>query len=366
MTEIIYTVKAARLAYARYNRRPIPLRFAKGFSRLESRHPENTVLTRHTIPAWPGQHRCRHVAVRCFAATLVLLTTLLASARSSADPIKFAILHPDLNSAPGAVFQQLVSGIGSYPAANVVTQSFGEAPNVTALSKWVSTQNPASVILLGNQSLKFADQIVSTVPIVIGGVLKPPAGMTGVSLLGDPAQFFAQLKNLTPKIKTVSIIYSPDINDWWMTSAIEAAKKFKLTLKPLQAADVVTSARLYRDFLASAEPYRDALWIPLHDITPMKTVLPLILRESWSRNIVVFSNNPLLAKQGVLFAMYPDNEAMGLQIAQLASQARTATTGRVVYARQLHTALNRRTAAHLGIDVSETMLQQFDRIYPVQ
>jgi len=324
------------------------------------------VLTRRTTPAWPGQHRCRRLAVQCFAATLLLLTTLLAGARASADPVKFAILHPDLDSAPGAVFQQVLSGVGSYPAATVVTQSFGETPDAAALSKWVGLQNPASVILLGNQSLKFAGQIVSTTPIIIGGVLKPPAGMTGVSILGDPAKFFAQLKNLTPKVKTVSVIYSPDINDWWVTPAIEAAQKFQLTLKPLRASDVVTSARLYRDFLASAEPYRDALWIPLHDITPMKTVLPLILRESWSRNIVVFSNNPLLAKQGVLFAMYPDNEAMGLQIAQLASQARTATTGRVVYASQLHTALNRRTAAHLGIDVSETMLQQFDRIYPVQ
>jgi putative ABC transport system substrate-binding protein len=222
------------------------------------------------------------------------------------------------------------------------------------------------VILLGNQSLKLANQIVLTTPVVIGGVLKPPAGMTGVSILGEPAQFFAQLKKLSPNIRTVSVIYSPDINDWWVAPAIDAAKKLQLTLLPLQAADVVTSARLYRDFLAGADASRDALWIPLHDITPMKTVLPLILRESWSRNIVVFSNNPLLVKQGVLFAMYPDNEAMGLQIAQLASQARSATSARVVYASQLHTALNRRTAAHLGINVSEPMLQQFDRIYPVQ
>jgi putative ABC transport system substrate-binding protein len=291
---------------------------------------------------------------------------LLPVAGAGADSVKFAILHPDLDSAPGAVFQQVLTGIGRYPSAEVTTQSFGENPDVAALSKWAGTQNPASVILLGNQSLKIAGQGTWSAPVVVGGVLRPPAGMTGVSILGEPSQFFSQLKSLTPGIRTVSIIYSPDINDWWVTPAIDAAKKLQLSLKPLPAADVVTSARLYRDFLDSAKPGEDALWIPLHDITPMKTVLPLILRESWSRNIVVFSNNPLLVKQGVLFAMYPDNEAMGHQIAKLASRARAETPGRVVYASQLHTALNRRTAAHLGINISEPMLQQYDRIYPVQ
>jgi putative ABC transport system substrate-binding protein len=297
---------------------------------------------------------------------MALLVLMLATAAAGADPVKFAILHPDLDSAPGTVFQQVLTGIGRYPSAEMAMQGFGDNPNAAALSKWANTQNPASVILLGNQSLKIARQGSWSVPVVVGGVLRPPVGMTGVSILGEPSQFFSQLKSLAPGIKTVSIIYSPDINDWWVKPAIDAAKKLQLTLRPLAAADVVTSARLYRDFLDGAKPGEDALWIPLHDITPMKTVLPLILRESWSRNIVVFSNNPLLVKQGVLFAMYPDNEAMGHQIAKLASRARAETPGRVVYASQLHTALNRRTAAHLGINVSEPMLQQFDRIYPVQ
>jgi len=345
---------------------------AKGLSRLESCHSGNTVLTCritnawHLLPRWrTALERCRGVAFTWLWLT-ALLTAMLASAVVNADPVKFAILHPDLDSAPGAVFQQVLSGINRYPSASITSQGFGDTPDAAALSKWANAQNPTSVILLGNQSLKLASQIASTIPIVVGGVLKPPAGMSGVSILGEPALFFAQIKKLSPHIKTVSIIYSPDINEWWVTAAVAAAKKLQLTLQPLPAADVVTSARLYRDFLANADASRDALWIPLHDITPMKTVLPLILRESWSRNILVFSNNPLLVKQGVLFAMYPDNEAMGLQIAQLASHARTATAASVVYASQLHTALNRRTAAHLGINVSESMLQQFDRIYPVQ
>lgn len=297
---------------------------------------------------------------------MALLLSVLATATAGADPVKFAILHPDLDSAPGTVFQQVLTGIGRYPSAEVATKDFGENPDAAALSKWANAQNPASVILLGNQSLKIAGQASWSAPVVLGGVLRPPAGMTGVSILGEPSQFFSQLKSLAPDIKTVTIIYSPDINEWWVQPAIDAAKKLQVTLKPLAATDVVTSARLYRDFLDDAKPAEDALWIPLHDITPMKTVLPLILRESWSRNIVVFSNNPLLVKQGVLFAMYPDNEAMGHQIAKLASRARAETPGRIVYASQLHTALNRRTAAHLGINVSEPMLQQFDRIYPVQ
>lgn len=338
--------------------------YAKGFSRLESRHPGNTVLIRRIAPDQPCRYRWYHAVVRLAVTVATLLALTLTEA--IADPVKFAILHPDLDSAPGAVFQQVLSGISRHPSTHVVAQSYGDATDAAALSKWVSDQHPSSVILLGNQSLKLASQITSPAPMVLGGVLRPPANMSGVSILGDPAKFFAQLKSLTPKVKTVSIIYSPDINDWWIAPAIDLAKKFQLELRPLQAADVVTSARLYRDFLANAKPEHDALWIPLHDITPMKAVLPLILRESWSRNLVVFSNNPLLAKQGVLFAMYPDNEAMGTQIAQLASQTRTATAGRVVHASQLHTALNRRTAAHLGISVSEPMLQRFDRIYPVQ
>jgi putative ABC transport system substrate-binding protein len=313
---------------------------------------------------WPLP--CRLCRASARLAALAALLLCLAARAGSEDQVRFAVLHPDTDSAPGAVFRQMLNGINNYPSAEVLARAYGEEPNAAELSAWANAQNPTSMILLGNQSLKLASQITSKVPLVVGGVLKPPAGASGVSILGDPVQFFTRLRSLAPQVRSVSVIYSPDINEWWVSTAAAAAAGFELEFRRMPASDVVTSARLYRDFLASATPYRDALWIPLHDITPMKTVLPLILRESWSRNLVVFSNNPLLAKQGILFAMYPDNEAMGTQIAQIASEAASKGSVHVAHAARLHTALNRRTAAHLGITISEPMLQQFDRIYPVQ
>lgn len=303
---------------------------------------------------------------RLRAAALVLCLAVAGGSHAHADTTTLAILHPDLESASGAMFRQMLVGIARFKGATVVATNMGANPDPGALSRWSDQQRPTALILLGSQGGRIAVALDSATPKFIAGTVRPPAGLAGVSMLGEPAQFFAQLKQLTPTIRNVSIVNSPEINGWWIEPASADASKAGLKLRSLVADDVVTSARVYRDFLARANPQTDALWIPLTDIAPIKTVLPLILRESWSRNIVVFAHNPLLVKQGVLFALYPDNEDMGYQVAEMASSAKGRASPRVVHAKKLLTAINRRTAAHLGIDVSEQQLQHFDRIYPVQ
>jgi len=296
----------------------------------------------------------------------IVLGNLVLSINAHADTKTLAILHPNLETASGVMFRQMLVGIARYPGTEVVATGIDDNPDLDALQAWSKKQNPSALILLGSQGGRVADAITSTAPKFVAGTVRPPVGMAGVSMLGEPTQFFTQLKQLAPNIRTVSIVNSPEVNGWWITPAIAKAAKVGLTLKSLEAEDVVSSARIYRDFLAQADPQRDALWIPLTDIAPIKTVLPLILRESWSRNILVFAHNPLLVKQGVLFALFPDNEAMGHQVAELATKPQAATGGRVVHAQKLFTAINRRTAAHLGLNVSEQQLQRFDRLYPVQ
>ena len=98
---------------------------------------------------------------------------------------------------------------------------------------------------------------------------------------------------------------------------------------------------------------------------PLNQLLPVLLRESWDRNLILFSNNPIDVAKGALFALYPDYPAMGKQLAERAKKQATksAATGPEA-SEHLNAAVNTRTAAHLGIVLGERQLQAFERIFP--
>ena len=139
-----------------------------------------------------------------------------------------------------------------------------------------------------------------------------------------------------------------------------------LELQAIEAGDLKNAVRVYQEVLASADPKRDALWLP-QDSTTVEdsSVLPLILESAWNRNLAVFSSNVSHVKRGALFSLYPNNVALGRQLASSAMSLPSGNAALVVPMKDALLAVNTRTASHLGLQLSSRQ-QPFDLVFPAR
>ena len=96
-------------------------------------------------------------------------------------------------------------------------------------------------------------------------------------------------------------------------------------------------------------------------------MLPLVLHESWNRNLAVFSSSLGHVRRGVLFSLYPDNAGLGRHLADTAQEyLASGNYGEhgMILLREVLLAINLRTAMHLGLDTSRP--QGFDMVFPEQ
>jgi putative ABC transport system substrate-binding protein len=118
---------------------------------------------------------------------------------------------------------------------------------------------------------------------------------------------------------------------------------------------------------AGAESRRDAIWLP-QDATTVdeNTILPLVLRESWNRGVPVFSSSFLHVKKGALFALYPNNAELGRSLGSsaLAVLAGDSRKRGIVPLREVQTAVNLRTASHIGLSIGYQQQRSFDFVFP--
>jgi putative ABC transport system substrate-binding protein len=153
-----------------------------------------------------------------------------------------------------------------------------------------------------------------------------------------------------------------------MRRAKEAARAQGLELVAYEAQDLRGAVRMYEDVFAAADNRRDALWLLLDSTTVEdSSVLPLVLQESWSRKLAVFSSSFGYVRRGVLFSLYPDNAGLGRHLAE--SALAFLTSGEygehgMILLREVLMAINLRTANHIGLDVGRR--EDFDMVFPEQ
>ncbi len=294
-----------------------------------------------------------------------------AGAASAVSGAAIGVVYPDLGEPYRSVFATIVDGIQDKARMPIRSYPVGANAEQGALESQVRHDGVKVVIALGRQGLKAASTLGRTMPVVVGGVLAVPAmekpNMLSISLTPDPALLFAQLKSLVPGVRRVLVVYNPHDNDWLIKLAREAAKAQGLELAAYEAHDLATAARLYQAAFAASDARRDAVWLP-QDATTVdeSTILPLVLRESWNRNVPVFSSSFLHVKKGALFALYPNNLELGKTLASAAQDMLSGEAGRrrLLPLRDVQTAINLRTASHIGLNIGYQQQRNFDFIFP--
>lgn len=304
------------------------------------------------------------------AAANIGATLRLASAGGSIGPI--AVLYPDIGEPYRSVFSKIIEGIEEKAQTRISSFAVGSNFNPQSISSELKRQDVRVVIALGRNGLKAASALDRDIGVVAGGVLSVQENDvrsgTILSLAPDPALLFARMKALSPKTQRVHVVYEPRQNTWLLKLAKEAARLQGIELLAQEASDLKAAAAVYQGIFSSADPRRDALWLPQDSTTVEESVvLPLVLQESWAKGMPVFSSNVSHVKRGVLFALYPNNVELGRHLASSAlGLAGGSQAGKGVQPlREVLTAFNTRTASHLGLPRA-SMQQNFDLIFPEQ
>ncbi|WP_114970851.1 ABC transporter substrate-binding protein [Rhodoferax ferrireducens] len=286
------------------------------------------------------------------------------------DAGSIAVLYPDLDEPYRAIFAKIIEGIEAQVGGPVASYAVGGANSAQEIFAQLKRQDIKVVIALGRQGMKAASAWEREFGVIAGGVVLPSSGegrnFPIISLAPDPKMLFERLKHFMPNARRVIVVYDPTKNAWLIRLARDAARSLGLELNTIEVTDLKSAVRVYQEVLASADPKRDALWLP-QDSTSVEesSVLPLILESAWNRNLAVFSSNVNHVKRGALFSLYPNNMALGRQLASSALSLPAGNPVSVVPMKDALLAVNIRTASHLGLQLS-TRQQDFDLVYPLR
>ncbi len=297
-----------------------------------------------------------------------------ASATRAAAPAEgaagLAVLYPDIGEPFRSVFATILEGIrdqSRQPVPGFAVPGAGPPP---ALAEELRRREVRVVIALGRSGLKAAAALDRAIGVVAGCVIGAPEGPAQAyvvhSLAPDPALMFAQLRRMLPTARRVFMVHDPQQNGWLARLGLEAAKAAGMELAPIEADEPKRALRSYQEVFPVIDARRDALWLP-QDATTVEesTLLPLVLQEAWQRNFAVCSSNAAHVRRGALFALYPDNPALGRSLAQSAQEALAGrrTPRGMLPLRDVLVAANQRTAAHLGLEL-DLRAQRIDKLYP--
>lgn len=294
------------------------------------------------------------------------------SAAASEAHKAIAVIYPDIAEPYRSVFTKIIEGIEDAAGGKVSSHAVGANADAAELGAQLKRQQVKVVIALGRQGLKVASALERDLAVVVGGVLLLPdaehKSLSGISMTPDPALLFMRLRSLQPSVKRVHVVYDPQHNEWLIKLAREAARAQGLELVPHEARSLADAAKRYESVFAAADGRRESVWLPQDPTTvDESTILPLVLKESWNRNVPVFSSSYLHVKKGALFVLYPNNVELGRNLAMSALKSLAGESRKgIVPLREVYAAVNLRTANHIGLNISSQLQRSFDSVFPEQ
>lgn len=283
-----------------------------------------------------------------------------------------AVLYPDLGEPYRGIFAKIIEGVEAQVGARVASYAVGGSTTEQDILANLKRQDVKVVIALGRQGMKAASGLAREYGVVVGGVVSAPEdearNYSVISLAPDPGMLFERLKHFMPSARRVVVVYDPRQNAWLIRLARDAARKHGLELQALEAPDLKTAVHVYQEQLAVADPKRDALWLPQDTVTVEESsILPLVLEGAWNRSLAVFSSSVAHVKRGALFSLYPNNLALGRQLAASALNypAGGNPSASMAPLKEALLAVNVRTASHLGVPISSVQ-RGIDLVFPSQ
>jgi ABC-type uncharacterized transport system substrate-binding protein len=279
---------------------------------------------------------------------------------------RIAVLYPEVREPYLSVFNNIINSIESRNNGSVFPYALPNDFEPSQVETWLDSRQPEAVIALGTRGFHMAQRLNKKFPVLVGAVLLSPNGLPGISMAADPEAMFSNLKQLAPQTRRVFVVYAPTESVWLIDQAQEAAQRYRLQLIARPVEDLRQAVTVYRDLIENRLGSTDAVWLTRDDVSAnQRVILPLLLKAAWNKNFILFSNKPSHAKQGVLFSMFTDPVGLGRSLADMADKiSRGKVPPSLIPTKDLHTAVNLRTAAHLGLIFSSEQQDSFQMKFP--
>ena len=317
----------------------------------------------------------RHAVTALFflGTTATLVCGILPQTVIAAEKSPTGITYPEMREPYRSVFDSIVSGIKSEAPRPVKALEISKGQGPPEVNEWLLKNKIKTLVSLGNQGLEGCASLPVEVRMIAGAVLAPGADngcelYGGIAMSPAPERLFAQLKKLHPDVSIVTVVYNDALNGWLIEHAMQAAAKFDLHLYALPVENIQEAAKTYRELIEHGlVGIKHAIWLPQDPHTvDQKTILPVLLKESWNKKFIVFSSNPAHVKRGVLFALYPDYEAMGKSLGRMAISANDGSIKKtpIQPLNDVLIAVNLRTADHLKLSLSNSLKSTFNLTFP--
>lgn len=214
----------------------------------------------------------------------------------------------------------------------------------------IKQHQPDVMVTLGKRSLEKVRLLEPSVPIVAGAITRAKKPVKGISMTPDSEIILSNLLIIAPFVKRVYAVTNSEQRAQLQRAETYLAQQGKSLLIE-EAASIQQAADKYLKIINQASS-NDAIWLMRSAKLNDPSILMLILEAAWKKKIVVFSSNPTHVKRGALFSAYPNNEKMGVALAEMAKKHEQllSTSGvDLTPLRNLHIIMNERTSKHLGI-----------------
>jgi len=283
----------------------------------------------------------------------------------------FAVVYPKAREPYSQVIESLVAGISSSKEFDVIKFRYDKKVDNEEIVSWIKSKKPQGVIVLSRRGIALKELLPPDLPVVVGGTFFRGGNLSsisGVSMAPSPKLLFSRLKQLSPNVTKINVVYRPEIDDVLMENARAAAASLGIDLNAIPAGSTKETAIAYRELLKKQSKKKEALWLCRSGKSLDKALMGNLLSVSWRKDLTVFSSNLSDVSRGVLFSLYPDNKKTGRQLGDMlfAKINKTDSINKIIFSSQLHSALNRRTAEHLGIYVSKEEERKYQLLFPLK
>jgi ABC-type uncharacterized transport system substrate-binding protein len=293
----------------------------------------------------------------------LLFVLLLCSISARGQGAELLVMYPEVRAPFSKIFYDISTGAEEGFVGDASSVAIKEGEEVGSL---LTRKKPDVVLALGKRSLSSLKASDNNVLVILGAVSGGQYEYPGISMVPDPVVILDKLILLSPSVKQVHVVKKSRGIDVQLEGASEYLTEHGKKLIVHESEDIREAANIYAKLIEGASA-GDSIWILQDGSYVNSAIFSLLLDAAWSKNLVVFSSNPLHVKRGALFAVYPNNRDMGESLGKLANQvlSNEAKPG-LQPLRDVLVAVNERTGNHLGLALTTEVKNNIDLLLPAR
>lgn len=269
------------------------------------------------------------------------------------------VIYPDLPPPHREIFNSIIEGIREKSKAPIVLRPLQRDHSGLDPIEGIDDATVSGMIVLGRRGMEAAESIKWKVPRIVGAVIwdgvERKYDYSGISLDPSPRVLFRKLVQLDTRIRKIHVISDTSRSGWIIGQSHKHAAEHGITIIVHKVTTQAEAIKEYVTVLERLNPSSEALWLPLDSTTVDDvSILPMVLRAAWERNIIVFSSSPDHVQRGVLFSAQPDYRRLGAELQKQLQTMMSATRSEresVTPMETIFTTVNIRMAQHLGLRV---------------